>query len=864
MRKIESTLEYNKKIAKNFHDIRYYDANQFYIKEMKFIDEEKKRLKTENKPIVTKKIKDIIQGKIEFSNKVFIILKKIYKKNEDYIFKKKDKILGTKEPLNSDLFTLISNKDLLMTSYQKIRKNKGANTKAADMKTTKYEQLNSEQKSFINKVFDFPDGINEKVFYNLNKLIRKNKYPWGCSKRIYVDKPGKKDTKRPITIPPFIDKVVQEATTSVLQSIYEPYFEKLNCSFGFRPNKGVHDAIIALTSAKAQGMTTALEGDIKSAYDKVNKKKLIEILEEKIKDKKLLKFIEKRLEYDIYDKEKKGYIQEKSGVPQGGIDSPYLWNIYMSVFDEWIIQHITKKFKEINLKVRKNENKKNRSIDTRKRSLTRTKSTIKSILIWINSKRKEQNVVEQLQAMIKNKTAKQIKEEKIMEGEILGLKDILKKAGLGKEKDIKKIIKNLFIMSKQVTHNIHKLPTLDQNKLILKFIYVRYADDFIIITNAKRKLMEIIKIEISDFLRDELYSELSLEKTIITELKKEPARFLGYEIKTYKKKKIARYKWKNGVSGKSKIIKATVAGSKVFATPDKQRLINKLHMKGYCEKNGFPREIGFLSYLEDFAIIERYNSVLTGLANYYVEFIKNPEKNLSRWFYIISYSCIKTLAQKHKLTVKGVFKKYGTKIQIGNKYYKTISTSVITKIDDNVYEKTWHLQTRQELIDKARSQKLRVKLNDYYWILEQGIPVVYEKEDGKRITSDNYLEKLTWVNIRTQSSFELPCAICGAEENIQMHHINHVRKNKYSLIDKEQTWTQAMSLRNRRQIPVCQECHTTLIHRGSYGGQKLSHLAPKIMFDNRIITIESSLNKKARWTFNPKNLTDKGWILKQN
>lgn len=166
-------------------------------------------------------------------------------------------------------------------------------TEASDMSNQEYNKLTQSEKSWVNKTTHCPDGINKVLIETTGNLIKQNRYPWGCSRRIYVDKPGKKDIKRPITIPPFMDKVVQEAITMILTAIYEPYFESLNCSLGFRPNKGVHDAIVALTGADAIGLNMAIEGDIKSAYDKVNRNKFIEIIGKKIQDRKLINFLKK-------------------------------------------------------------------------------------------------------------------------------------------------------------------------------------------------------------------------------------------------------------------------------------------------------------------------------------------------------------------------------------------------------------------------------------------------------------------------------------------------------------------------------------------------------------------------------------------
>lgn len=863
-KKFESKIDFDENIAKSFHKTEYYEANEFKDKNLEFMENEKKRTKTLNKAKVTKKIKELNKkGQQEQYKNEFSILDKIYKKNISYAFGKTEE-----KPVNKDLLNLVGTKSMLMVSYNKVRKNKGAMTKSADMDPATYNQLDPEKKSWINKTAEAPDGISVDIFYDIYKFIKQNKYPWGSSKRTYVDKPGKKDTKRPITSPPFIDKVVQESTTSILQAIYEPYFDKLNCSFGFRPNKGVHDAIMSLSGANAIGMTMAIEGDIKSAYDKVSRKILLKIISKKVQDKKLIKFIEKRLNYRYYDTEKKSYVTEKIGIPQGGIDAPYYWNIYMSVFDEWIIKYLKRKFDNLNKKVR-NREKGGAFLDKEKRLLKRRRTTIISILRLIkNNKKNENSNIISILENLKNMTRKKVVEDKILDiTDIVNLKEILVKAQVGKEKDIKKIIQNLFNMSKEITHKIYKLPTQDQNKLELRFIYVRYADDFIILTNAKRSIMEKIKIVIARYLKLKLEAELSIDKTLITDIRKESAHFLGFEIKTYKNKKIGRYKLKDKKTKKKKTIKAITAGSKVFCTPDRQRLINRLHMKGYCDKKGFPREIGFLSFLEDFSIIERYNSVLRGFANYYVEFIKNPEKDLSRWYYIIKYSCIKTLAQKFKTTTRKIFKRYGVNIKFNNKYISTIETKVINIINGETYEKVWRLLTLNELIAQAKSLKIKSRINDVLWKLRNNEPCVYEDKDKKRITNDDYIEKLNWTNIRTQSSFDLPCSICGSEQDIQMHHIKHTRKNKYSLIDQEKTWLQAMYLRNRKQIPLCYECHMNIVHKGKYGGQKLSHIAPKIMYDNRIISIESYIRKNKNnnnsYSFDSKTLLNKGWTKKE-
>ena len=362
---------------------------------------------------------------------------------------------------------------------------------------------------------------------------------------------------------------------------------------------------------------------------------------------------------------------------------------------------------------------------------------------------------------------------------------------------------------------------------------------------------------------EELSATLSIEKTLLTDIRERPAHFLGFEISTYKTKKIGNYKRKNK-KGKIENIKAIVAGSKVFLMPDRQRQIERLHMKGYCNKVGFPKEIGYLTNLDDFTIIERFNSVLMGLALYYCEFVRNPKKDLARWVYILRYSCLKTIAQKHKMSIRKVFKNYiAPKSRKQKSKEHTIQVDVKNIIDGQIYIKTWRLHTLETLVKKALSLKRKVELNDIRQTLNNLIPVDYKDKEKHNITNDNFYDKIMWINIRTQSSFDLPCSICGSEEDIEMHHIKHVRKNSYATIAEDKTSMQAMSIRNRKQIPVCRHCHINVIHRGKYGKIKLATVCPRIMYDNRIITIESHINKQAFKTLKNTNigkiLTKRGW-----
>lgn len=104
---------------------------------------------------------------------------------------------------------------------------------------------------------------------------------------------------------------------------------------------------------------------------------------------------------------------------------------------------------------------------------------------------------------------------------------------------------------------------------------------------------------------------------------------------------------------------------------------------------------------------------------------------------------------------------------------------------------------------------------------------------------------------------DLPCAYCGTFENVHQHHIRHIRKKAYSLIDENTPYKKILALRNRRQIPLCQECHLKLVHPGKYTGPQLIKLAPTKTIDNRIVHIET--NVKPGKEYFSKELEERGW-----
>jgi retron-type reverse transcriptase len=825
---LKSTSVFNKKIAIKFSKTSYYKAQAQDIKDYDFREKEKQRLSTKpDQAIDTIITRYVAQAKHPSS--LGKALKGLYNKNLLAM-------VSGQQVTNNNILSLVGKPETLLLAYRSIRGNKGALTKGGEIETSKFNEMNDQQREVYKNSRIFPDGFSWNHLIKTSRLVTKGQYPWGTSKRIYVAKPGSSDKMRPLTIPPFMDRVVQKAIEMVLESIYEPVFELQNRSFGFRPNKGVHDAMIALTSRKSGGMRTAIEGDIEGAYNAVNKDTLISILSKKITDKKFLEFIRKRLDYDITE-----ISGERSkptlGIPQGGIDSPYLFNIYMHELDSYVHTEIEDYFQKLNKKQKIWNNITNMPIRKFNKTFDKLTGDIRAQI----------------------KYGRKIKEEMKNPGtQFLKAKKFLRPQGT----DINSLRLELFKTVKTVKnlrHRTRNVTSSESTQRQLRFTYVRYADDWIFLTNGTIEIAKKVKLLIAKFLKEKLGLTLSEKKTLITDIYKYAAKYLGYEIRGNKRGPIRKSPTnKPGLYKKFNI--ARVPSTAVWTAPDRQRLIDRFHMKGYCSSTGFPRELPWLSTLDAHVIIERYNSVLRGICNYYMGYIRN-NSHLCRWIYILRYSCFKTLAQKYKASITKIFKRFGTNLH--TKSDTTIAITVVQKFQSLSYQKTWKLLTYKDLVATAGNGIKRAELEKKYWEIENNQEIgEYPLLPGRMatVTNDDYLEQMTWTSVRTQANLDCPCAICGSFNDVEQHHIKAIRNNPYKLIPQLQTWTQVMALRNRKQIPVCHECHIHGIHAGQYSGTKLQYLIPKkTLVDNRIVHIENYIHKAYPAQYYAKSLEEKGW-----
>ena len=218
-----------------------------------------------------------------------------------------------KDEIFTRLYRYLLRPDLYYAAYQNLYSNKGAATKGVDNDTA--------------------DGFSQEKINNIIKSLSDGSYCPKPVRRTYIAKKNNSSKKRPLGIPTFTDKLVQEVLRMVLEAVYEPIFS--NNSHGFRPKRSCHTALSFLKK-DFTGVTWFIEGDIKGCFDNINHNVLVDIIGRKIKDARLCQLIWKFLRAGYM--ENWHYNATYSGCPQGGIISPLLANIYLNELDKFAEQ----------------------------------------------------------------------------------------------------------------------------------------------------------------------------------------------------------------------------------------------------------------------------------------------------------------------------------------------------------------------------------------------------------------------------------------------------------------------------------------------------------------------------------------------
>jgi len=166
---------------------------------------------------------------------------------------------------------------------------------------------------------------------DLSSRLQRGAYRAKPVKRHYLSKPDGR--QRPLGIPVLEDKIVQHATATVLNAIYEIDFKGF--SHGFRPGRSQHNALDAVTvGIKRRKVNWVLDADIRGFFDSINHEWLTKFIEHRIADKRVVRHVSKWLKAGVLEDGTK--IQSTKGTPQGGSISPLLANIYLHyALDLW-------------------------------------------------------------------------------------------------------------------------------------------------------------------------------------------------------------------------------------------------------------------------------------------------------------------------------------------------------------------------------------------------------------------------------------------------------------------------------------------------------------------------------------------------
>lgn len=226
--------------------------------------------------------------------------------------------LGSNGKAVERLYARMLDEELFKAAYVKLYSNKGAMTPGVDPK-------------------DSIDGMSLKRIRKIIQRLKNNQWKWKPVRRTSIPKGNGKT--RPLGIPSWSDKLVQEVMRMVLEAYYEAIF--VDESHGFRPQRGCHSALLQIKYTW-RGVGWFVEGDIKGCYDNIDHTLLLEIVGKRIRDFRFLKLLRTMLKAGYWEFGQS--YSTLSGTPQGGVASPILANIFLHELDEYVVKKLKPEF----------------------------------------------------------------------------------------------------------------------------------------------------------------------------------------------------------------------------------------------------------------------------------------------------------------------------------------------------------------------------------------------------------------------------------------------------------------------------------------------------------------------------------------
>jgi RNA-directed DNA polymerase len=219
-----------------------------------------------------------------------------------------------------DLFNLVQDPAFLLVGWRRVRGNKGARSAGVDGETAYYVETVRGEDVFL---AELRASLKDRSFRPLPVRER------------LIPKPGSTKWRR-LGIATVRDRVVQAALKLVLEPIWEADFQP--CSYGFRPGRRAQDAIAEIHHLTSHSYEWVLEGDITACFDEISHSALLERVRRRIGDRRVLTLVKAFLKAGILGED--GATRDTiTGTPQGGILSPLLSNLALSVLDEHIVEH---------------------------------------------------------------------------------------------------------------------------------------------------------------------------------------------------------------------------------------------------------------------------------------------------------------------------------------------------------------------------------------------------------------------------------------------------------------------------------------------------------------------------------------------